>query len=211
MFSFWFKNKRHRLWALAGLVLVLYVSMVRVSETDTVCGSCHGDLKERWAQSTHQENHCRDCHVEPGVKGQLKAQRDGLHNLWVSVTKGNEIPPHADPVPIKAAQCLDCHAGVLRVNEVGQADLPSNALWDQGLRMAHRVHIEKHGMSCVECHRGVTHRDPEDEGKYRINRPLMNQDCGVCHNGRYWERFKTPVSDLNDPARCIVCHPRIKP
>lgn len=211
MFLSWFKVKSHFIGTLAGLVLVLAVVLVRVSEADAVCGSCHGNLKERWVHSTHKENHCRDCHVEPGVKGQFKAKTDGLHNLWVSITQGNEIQPHADPVPIQTTQCLACHAGVLRNNEVGQADLPSNALWDQGLRMAHRVHVEKYEISCVECHRGVTHRDPEDEGKYATNRPLMHQDCGVCHDGRYWERFKTPVSDLNDPARCIVCHPRIQP
>ena len=205
------KHKVHFMFYSALCLIVLYAAVALVSESNAVCSSCHGDLKEAWAHSTHSEISCRQCHVEPGARGQLKAHTEGMHNLWVSITRGNDIQPHEDPVPIKSQQCLVCHASALSVNELGHRDLPENSLKDQGLVVAHRLHVEDYEISCVECHRGVTHRDPEEIGKYRTNWPLMHKDCGVCHDGKYWERFDTPVTDLESPANCTVCHPRYRP
>jgi len=51
----------------------------------------------------------------------------------------------------------------------------------------------------------------EKIGKYKTNWPFMHNDCGVCHDGKYWERFKIEVTDLEDQSKCAVCHPTYEP
>lgn len=206
------KIKRRYLIGLIALgLIILYIGAVRLSESDYACGKCHSAEKESWAVSTHKTVHCRDCHIDPGMSGEIKAQLRGMRNLWVSITKGNEVTPHEDPIPISTENCFSCHAAVLYVNEIGFVDLPDNSLKGQSMTIAHRTHVSKYNIECVECHRGVVHRNPEDIGKFATNWPLMHKDCGVCHDGKYWERFEVEVTDVYDQAKCTVCHPTYEP
>ena len=67
--------------------------------------------------------------------------------------------------------------------------------------------MEKYTIECVECHRGVVHRNAEDIAKYPTNWPFMHKDCGVCHDGEYWERFRIEVTSLEEKDKCTICHP----
>ena len=193
-------------------ILFIYGTTVKVSESNWACGTCHTAQYERWAVSTHQTIICRSCHIDPGISGAFDAQINGLQNLYVSITKGNEIQPHEDPLPISTENCTDCHAAILRFNELGYADTPEyNTLQGQGLLIAHRTHVEDYSIDCVECHRGIVHRNPEDIGKYDRNWPFMVTDCSPCHDGKYSERFNIEVTSLEDNEKCITCHPYIVP
>ena len=66
-------------------------------------------------------------------------------------------------------------------------------------------------MSILREPYGIVHRDPNKIGKYSINWPFMHNDCGVCHDGKYWDRFETEVTDLEDNKKCTVCHPTYEP
>jgi hypothetical protein len=145
--------------------------------------------------------------VDPGASGLLEAQIKGVGNLWIAVTRGTDIQPHEEPLPISTENCIGCHAGILYVNEIGFEDLPENSLKGQSLKVSHRLHVEEYKIDCVECHRGIVHRDPGDIGKYETNWPFMHKDCGVCHNGQYWERFDIELTDVEGEENCIVCHP----
>ena len=193
------------------ILLFLYWTAAKVSEANFACGYCHKEQNERWKQSTHKSVHCKDCHIEPGISGELDAQLNGVKNLFVAVTKGVHIQPHEKPLPISTENCRSCHAAILYVNEIGYNDLPDNSLRGQSLQISHRAHVEKYTIDCVECHRGVVHNDPEKIGKYKTNWPFMHNDCGVCHDGKYWERFKIEVTDLEDQGKCNVCHPTYEP
>ncbi len=192
--------------ALAGLALA-YGATVEVAKSDFACGSCHTDQHRSWKVSSHKNVNCRDCHVEPGIAGALKGQAQGVRDLLVALTRGTHITPHEDPLPISTQNCRDCHGAILFVNELGYEDLPENSLKGQGLVIGHRAHIEKYGMECVECHRGVVHRDPDAVGKYKTNWPLMKKDCGRCHDGTFSRRFQLTVSSVDNRKNCTVCHP----
>ena len=202
----------YRFVAIAVLVLVvIYGATVKVSESNWACGSCHMLEHERWAQSTHKTADCAECHIDPGVKGAFDAQISGLNNLMIAITKGTNIQPHEDPIPVSTDNCIGCHAAILYVTEIGWEDLPENSLKGQGLKIGHRVHVEKYTVNCVECHRGVVHRDPAEIGKYEANWPFMHKDCSPCHTGEYSERFQVEVTSLEDKSKCTVCHPTYIP
>lgn len=203
------KNKLNKYLLLFSFVILLYGSTVTISETNTSCGSCHSDQKLSWEKSTHVSINCIDCHIEPGIEGAIKAQIQGVKDLYVSITRGNDLTPHDDPLPISSENCRGCHAGILYYNEMAWEDLPDNSLKGQGLKMSHRLHIETAKLDCVDCHRGITHRDPEIAGKYKTNWPLMHTDCGRCHNGNLIERFNKTLTDVDDITKksCISCHP----
>ncbi|MFC1564873.1 cytochrome c3 family protein [candidate division KSB1 bacterium] len=192
-------------------VVFLYAVTVSVSESNWACGTCHTTEHDRWAVSTHNAVDCTQCHVDPGFGGAIDAQINGIGNLFTAVVSGNDIQPHEDPIPISTQNCMDCHASILRVNELGYEDTPDNTLKGQGLKISHNTHIDTYKMDCVECHRGIVHRDPEEIGKYKTNWPLMHKDCKPCHDGMYSERFKIVVTSLEEPDKCQVCHPYYEP
>jgi hypothetical protein len=201
-----FKNKKTFLIIVFSIIF-LYAFAVKTSESNFSCGFCHEKEHEQWEKSSHKKTNCRVCHIEPGIKGAFKAQFDGLGNLFVAVAKGTDIQPHDDPIPVSTQNCMECHAAIFLVNELGYLDLPDNTLKGQGLAIGHRIHIEKYKMDCVECHRGIVHRDPEEIGKYPINFPFMHKDCAHCHDGQFRERFNIEVTSLHDKKKCTVCHP----
>ncbi len=129
-----------------------------------------------------------------------------MHNVYVALTKGISLTEHETPLPVNSDLCLGCHNGILYMNELGYQDLPDNSLKYDGLAMAHRMHVEKHGIDCVWCHRGTVHRDPEIVGKYAFNMPL-HEDCRACHDAQPHDEFDMTVFDCEDPNSCIHCHP----
>ncbi len=126
----------------------------------------------------------------------------------VAIIRGNELSPHEEPLPISTENCMGCHNSILYFNEMGWYDLPDNTLKGQGLIMAHRTHVEREKIECVEYHRGITHGDPEFVGKYKTNWPFMFNDCGVCHNGQFNPRFNKTLTDVEDEDKkdCFQCH-----
>jgi len=198
------------LFGILGL-LVLYGFTAKVSESNFSCGYCHDQEHDRWEASTHKQINCRACHIESGLSGVFHAQTRGIQNLFVAVTRGTDIQPHQDPIPISTENCMACHGAILYVTELGYDDLPDNSLKAQGLKISHRVHVEKYEVNCVECHRGIVHRDPEQIGKYPKNWPFMHPDCGPCHDGNYSDRFQVEVTGVEDRSKCTVCHPTYEP
>ena len=194
-----------------GGLILLYGIVAKVSESNFSCSYCHEEQSNTWKVSTHKNNNCRECHIDPGVSGAVHAQTSGIKNLFIALTKGVEIKPHENPLPISTKNCTNCHGAILYINEIGFEDLPENSLKGQSLRISHRIHVEKYNVECVECHRGIVHRDPGKIGKYKTNWPLMHKDCGVCHDGRFWDRFQIEVTDLADKGKCTVCHPTYEP
>jgi len=197
--------------SVVGIVVLIvavgsYSGVHVASDANGFCSSCHADHGQQWASSTHKAGDCVDCHVDPGVIGAAKAKVNGIRNVLVSLSQGNEVERGADPLPVNTKNCRGCHAGILRLSELGYADLPDNSLKVDGLVMGHRIHVEKHGIDCVWCHRGTVHRDPEIVGKYSFNMPL-HADCVICHNGEHLEQFDVTLPHQEDKEHCTMCHP----
>ena len=201
------RRTRAILGALAAAVVVtVLIALHVVTDATASCIWCHGEHGQLWAASTHKTVDCVECHVDPGIGGAVHAKLRGARNVFVSIARGNEVEPGEEPLPVSTENCFACHAGVLRVNEMGYQDLPANSLKADGLVMDHRVHVEKHGIDCVWCHRGTVHRDPAIAGKYEFNMPLHG-DCRACHNGEYIEQFDMTLPHVEDKSGCTDCHP----
>ncbi len=197
-----------------ALLLVLASSMFAgvhvVSDATGFCIKCHPDHGEQWQNSTHKTIDCAECHIDPGIGGAIQAKIGGLKNLYVSITRGNDVERTKDPLPISTKNCISCHNGILYLNELGYEDLPDNSLKVDGLVMGHRIHVEKHGIDCVWCHRGTVHRDKSIVGKYEFNMPL-HSDCAVCHSGERMEQYDITLPHVEDKEECKMCHPTYEP
>jgi nitrate/TMAO reductase-like tetraheme cytochrome c subunit len=97
--------------AVAGVGTLMAVGF---SETAGFCGMCHTmdpELKA-YEMSAHKELPCAECHVEPGVRGLVKAKANGTKQLLHIITGAypKPIPPpdHADMPKVKDT-CLKCH------------------------------------------------------------------------------------------------------
>jgi nitrate/TMAO reductase-like tetraheme cytochrome c subunit len=180
------------------------------SDTNASCIACHNEHGAQWEVSTHKTVDCVECHIEPGMVGHGQAKIKGVQNLWVSLTKGNKVAKSEDPLPISTENCISCHHGILMLNEIGYEDLPDNSLVYNGLKMGHRIHVEKHEIDCVWCHRGTVHRDPGIVGKYEFNMPF-HEDCMQCHNGEPLEEYGITLPHVQDGGQCQMCHTTYQP
>jgi hypothetical protein len=200
-------TRRVRFGIVAAVVAVAVLGELHLAtDASNACILCHPEHGRLWRESTHRTVECVECHVDPGMSGMARAKIRGVRNVFVAMVHGSEVEPGSDPLPISTENCFGCHRGVLRVNELGFEDLPDNNLKNDGLVMGHRIHVEKHWIDCVWCHRGIVHRDPEIVGKYEFNMPF-HQDCDVCHTGEYFEKYDVTLPNTSDNSGCIMCHP----
>lgn len=98
-----------------SVVTVGGVFAVHYTETSSFCGRCHTMAPElkAYAQSPHKELTCAECHVEPGVKGWVKAKVKGTKQL-VEIVTGRYPrpipPPDHSHLPAVTDTCLKCHS-----------------------------------------------------------------------------------------------------
>lgn len=153
------------------------------------CTSCH--LMEsaftKWQTSVHGEVGCHACHVQSAA--------ESLDQLWKYVTlRPDRVTKHAE---VDYARCGACH-------------LSRDPRWKQVADTAgHRVHFERLGLECVQCH---------SRGVHDFVRPT--DACGTCHaeevtSGGMASFHCTTCHDflatdhgLGDPRRadCLACH-----
>jgi nitrate/TMAO reductase-like tetraheme cytochrome c subunit len=98
-----------------AMVMLGGVVAADYSETPAFCGRCHTMDPELKAfnASAHREVACAECHVEPGIKGTVKAKIKGTKQL-IEVMTGTfpkPIPPpdHTE-LPAVKDTCLRCHS-----------------------------------------------------------------------------------------------------
>jgi nitrate/TMAO reductase-like tetraheme cytochrome c subunit len=90
------------------------VVAVQWTETSDFCGRCHtmGPELKAYAMSPHREVPCAECHVEPGIRGWVKAKINGTKQLFQVLTgtfpEPIPAPDHAD-LPPTAVTCVKCH------------------------------------------------------------------------------------------------------
>jgi hypothetical protein len=92
-----------------GMVAINY------SETSGFCGKCHTmdpELKA-YSISAHKDVACAECHVEPGVKGWVKAKVKGTKQLYDVITSNVPkpiLPPDHAELPSVKDTCMKCHS-----------------------------------------------------------------------------------------------------
>jgi len=157
-----FAKKSNKLLVLivaAFLALVATtVAAMEYTSTTGFCNSCH--LMEpsysAWANSSHKDVHCYDCHMDEGTINYFKAKVNGLKEVYLTVTKSVTTPGTDE----KAwDRCQKCHADVLE---------PSS---QKTGGFEHPKHI-KMGLNCKQCHGNLVH------GEENKN---LQELCAGCH------------------------------
>ncbi|MCX7945912.1 MAG: NapC/NirT family cytochrome c [Hydrogenophilus sp.] len=142
------------------------------TNTTDFCTSCHTMQwnKEEWMETLHFRNRvgvraeCADCHVPkeffPKVMAKILAVKDLYHHLAGTIDTKEQFEIHrwamANRVWEKmkrsdSRECRTCH-------EYEDMDL------SQQSRSAQRRHEKAplEGKTCIDCHKGVAHRMPEE-------------------------------------------------
>ena len=213
--------------AIAVVVALVGAGAVPLTNHPRFCASCHTiqPSYESWAQSTHKDITCVDCHVRPGVKGFIEDKViAGLKDVAITFF-GTPTEPHNLQSHVDSSLCMSCHRAVLRVSEVATRDLPKRVK-DVGLIMSHRKHMDAFetrgkGEGCTTCHARVVHGRPIkgypiiiprghvklDEHLHEPELPKDSKlwssamaDCLRCHDG------KTTYDGMILKKRCETCH-----
>ena len=147
---------------------------VGVSATNELefCTSCHSMQipYEEYKESAHFKNAsgvqaiCSDCHVPksfgPKMVAKVMAYKDVLHEILGTIDTPEKYEEHrwamANVVWDKmrksgSRECRSCH-------EFEDMDLSEQ---DRMARKRHNSAVDE-GQSCVDCHKGVAHEEPDD-------------------------------------------------
>ncbi|MDO8526589.1 MAG: NapC/NirT family cytochrome c [Deltaproteobacteria bacterium] len=157
------------------------------------CQSCHtmDEPFKKWQESPHHMVSCHECHK------QTKWQ--SLHQVWMYITEQPKSVVHHPNLDQKV--CAQCH-------------LSQDTQWKLvGNTAGHKVHFEKAGIDCLECHMKGLHEfvRPVDScagchpDKMEGNSKMSFIHCLQCHN------FLAKGEDLKPTtASCKTCHDRIQ-
>ena len=163
--------------------------MAVYSKQSSFCASCKV-MQTRyagWERSSHARSvpsmaDCIDCHSEPGISGEIKADVNGARYVMVRLTGEGDSPILRGKVYTKS--CLQCH----NIN-----DLVSK---NPGHEINHAAHLA-HNLECVQCHSGIAHGTLKgDPSAHAL------ETCGTCHNQQQAQlsrcRLCHPASVINN-------------
>lgn len=171
-----------------GVFLALaFSATLDATNTDEFCTSCHSMqwVTEEWKESDHYSNvsgmqaGCADCHVPkslgPKLVAKVLATKDLWHEILGTVNTKEKFEAHrwqmANVVWDKmratdSRECRSCH--VFDAMDLEEQD-----------RTARKKHVraEKEGETCIECHQGVAHEEPDEPDEEE--RALMPEDASL--------------------------------
>ena len=178
MRAFW----RGSLFAAIGLIVLGailwggFLTALEATNRTGFCISCHEMRDNIWPdykQSAHYANRtgvsaeCADCHVPKALGPKLWRKLLAANDLWHTIIGSVDTPEKFEKKRLTLARrvwarmkasdsgtCRSCH-NAERMDPARQA------------RFARRIHEDafKQGKTCIDCHKGITHRLPKDMPK----------------------------------------------
>ena len=201
------------LWSLAGMVVLLVLTLTVTAATLPGCTGCHAstDFVAQTVKSPHAAVSCTSCHVESGVVPRFTY----AYRIVFGMTLGLAPAGPGTVAGVPDRTCLSCHAKVMtRVVSVS------------GVSIAHRTCSK--GRMCTDCHSDTGH----GTAVKWVKTPQMFQclechqtaavraDCGKCHAARTdQQRLRTGIflvthgadwkrmHGMGDLTSCVACHP----
>jgi nitrate/TMAO reductase-like tetraheme cytochrome c subunit len=187
-------SKKSGKWIFWLLLLVLTLALIgtsykvnKVVTDSNLCVDCHEMRPEyyTWANSSHKEIKCTDCHLPlnnsqrifRNVLGfkQLTRHLSGLETeditVWQKVTNEN---------------CLKCHSKNRVYTPSGDLIIP------------HYLHDENN-VECVSCHGGVVHGRIVERGKIK----QLPRASWTNYNGHLESEFANTRPQM---IQCLQCH-----
>lgn len=144
----------------------------------------------KWQEGTHAMVNCHECHKQ--------SKMESLHQLWLNLTQHPEAVihhPHLDHTV-----CARCHM----TEEQRWHDIRETA--------GHKVHFERGGVECLDCHGQGIHNIAKPEGicvtchsdKTGMHNNMAFMQCTQCH------RFLTKGELKPTSEVCKACHEKIR-
>jgi nitrate/TMAO reductase-like tetraheme cytochrome c subunit len=172
------------LGAFLVLLLVMVGSAAWYTSRSEFCKSCHimEPYYKSWAESSHKDVPCIECHFAPGFGGKIRGKLLGLVQLAKYVTSSAGPRPAAE---VPDASCLrsGCH----------ETRLLSGKVQFHGVAFDHTPHLgpARRGkqLRCTSCHSQIV------QGTHMTVTPST---CFLCH-------FKEQRFD-EGLAACTRCH-----
>jgi cytochrome c nitrite reductase small subunit len=174
------------------VLAVLFVCLVaasavaaRFTESDKFCGTdCHEmwPYRDSWAESTHKDTACVQCHIPPGVVNFALTKLYASREVWVHVTGQVKAPIKVTRhIPNSACMRSGCHTGA-DIEKTLTLGKPAPVKFEHGSS----GHAEQ---LCIACHAALVH-----EGAPGVTAPPANSmpSCFTCHT--------------DGPKDCSYCH-----
>lgn len=204
----WRARRFALVFAAAVLALGLFVAVPAYVSSRPAFFQRYPDLQatyDSWADSTHAEVECVECHVAP-----TPIARTGYRLLMVGQAYLSSFGPSAPDVfasPTNGA-CLVCHNDLRTVSPKGDLQIP------------HRAHVQILEMKCVECHEYLVHEEspsgghePEMEGCLRCHDgDRAKNSCWACHTEKAapashaTDDWLVRHAEESDDPECAGCH-----
>lgn len=172
----------------------LYKGYDYVQHDARFCQSCHimEAPFQKWSTSPHHLVTCHQCHQQ--------TTRQSLEQVWFYLTQRPDAVVHHPELNYKV--CAQCH-------------LSEDPQWKLvGETAGHKVHFEKAGIDCLDCHMGGVHEflrpveaclNCHPDKKEEPGKKMSFMHCTDCHS------FLAKQTDLLPlRATCLGCHKHLK-
>ncbi|HOA15199.1 MAG TPA: cytochrome c3 family protein [Bacillota bacterium] len=154
------------------------IAAASYTETDKYCSSCHSmqPMAATWAESSHSEVGCAECHMEAGFKGWFN-NRFAIARMR-KVEKAGGATSFAD-FEVADEYCIRCHSGA------------KGSAGTEVISAPHTIHSAGLGITCNECHEGQVHGIGG-----AMPQGISHDKCISCH----YDWFAEGTAD------CAKCH-----
>lgn len=149
-----------------------FVSGTRFAGTNAFCTSCHEMSApfQEYTQSIHYSNphgiraSCGDCHVPPAFFPGLMRHLAATKEIWGHLRGELSTPARYEAQRLAMAQKIWNEFKANDSAECRSCHTPAAMAFAQQPAMAARAHssMAKSGSTCIDCHKGVAHRPPDD-------------------------------------------------
>jgi len=169
---------------LAGATLVVGgAAGLAWTSTESFCIGCHEMKDNVYAEykgTIHDTNHsgvraiCTDCHVPrevgPLLLRKAQASMEVWHHLMGKIDTREKFEAHRPELASRvwkrmlqtdSRECRNCHASAKFSEE-----LQSEKAW------ARHTKARDEGWTCIECHYGIAHDEPEGDGPVELRAKL---------------------------------------
>jgi cytochrome c-type protein NapC len=165
--------------AIGAIMLTAGAAGLAWTNTEAFCVSCHEMRENVYAEyqdTIHDKNRsgvraiCSDCHVprEPGplIMAKIRATSDLYHHLLGSVGTPEKFEAKRHQMATNvwrrmkqsdSLECRNCHV----------ASAMSSELQSERAQAQH-AKAKTEGMTCIDCHYGIAHNEPEGPGPQEL-------------------------------------------
>ncbi|MBI2346890.1 MAG: hypothetical protein HYV03_08480 [Deltaproteobacteria bacterium] len=175
----------------AGVVTYHYIE-----HEPKFCVSCHtmAEPFQQWQVGTHAMVNCHECHRHSKI--------ESLKQLWMYVTlRPDKVIHHPE---LDHTVCVRCHA------------TDSQRWHDIRETAGHKVHVDRAGIECLDCHDQGIHNIARPEGvcvtchtdKAAMGNKMAFVHCLQCHNFLATEKGVEGIFPTR--ANCLECHEKIR-